>query len=92
MGYCDGSCPCLEGTPAFDESVLEAIEGGCLPSGGEIKNAVKNNSWWECHSHAGEICFGAKVEAKRLGIRIPDKPTAGQQFGNLVTRVYQLNA
>lgn len=85
MAYCDGSCPCLEGTPLFNESVLVAIEGGCLPSGGEIRNAVKQNSWWECHSRPGVICHGAVVEAKKLGVEIPAAPTAGEQFGLLKT-------
>lgn len=85
MSYCSGSCPCLEGTPAFDLNALQAIEGGCLPSGGEIRNAVKQNSWWECHDRPGVICHGAQVEARKLGIEIPDKPTAGERFGQLVT-------
>lgn len=86
MSYCGGTCPCLEGTPAFDDVVLQAIEGGCLPSGGEIRNAVHQNSWWECHSRPGVVCHGAVVEAKKKGIAAPAKPTAGEQFGNLVTR------
>lgn len=86
MSYCGGDCPCLEGTPLFDERVLQAINGGCLPDGAEIRNAVKQNSWWECHSRPGEICHGAKSEARRLGIAIPEKPTAGEQFGYLETK------
>jgi len=85
-GFCSKDCPCLEGKVDQSEGVMMAINGGCLPDGGEIRSAVHFDSWWECHSRPGVICSGAIEEAKKHNIGIPDKPTAGETFGHLYGR------
>lgn len=76
------TCVCLQGKGQFDEDVEMAINGGCLPSEGDIKEQVKNGIFWACHDREAEkvICQGAVSYAKSINVEVPEKANLGQLF------------
>lgn len=59
----------------------QGVDLGCLPCAGEIRNAVHEGAFWECHSRPNKVCQCAVREAKKHSIDVPDEPTVGETFG-----------
>lgn len=83
MSYCK-TCVCLQYKGQYYPEVEQAINGGCLPCEGEIREMVKKGKFWACHDREDEkvICQGAISHAKKLGVSIPAKANIGQTFND----------